>query len=233
MHHVARRFADLDLVVPVCRSCHLVLGALQDANGIPAGGQSVGPLDATRARLYGVLDVLTVRTALQGMSAAAALNAEFAQLAGHLVDTLGAADREGRFAPDPRHKVPALTEVQPVGHVDNLAAYLGGCYSMLGELARTSGSDDLADLVRPVVEHPEVLVTATAQVLLPAGCPALVAWMTRVVDLFRDLVNAHDAVQPTSGIIRQLGEAMSGLPNTLIAALREALDKAHEQDGAE
>jgi hypothetical protein len=226
-HHVARRFVDMTLEVDLCPPCHRVIGGLQDAAGVPSEGPPLGPLDVSRARMLGALDVLTLRSVAFGVAELAEVTATFGQLAGHLLDMVGDPDRAGRFAPDPRRRTPSFSTMPTASAPDNMAAWLGGCVAMLAALAeRTPGSEHLADLLGRVVDRPDAVLVAVSRVLEPAGWSTVVALLVRINALTGDLVQAVAAGRPARGIGRELGAAVRrliALADAMVATLGDAL----------
>ncbi len=107
-HHIAGRYNDKQLVVPVCVECHLILTNWQYASGIELGEAAPrSELDVQRAVLVGALHVIQLYA--QRHSDYSWLSADLATLMSRvcskLLDDTGDPDREGRWLPDPTYPV--------------------------------------------------------------------------------------------------------------------------------
>jgi hypothetical protein len=103
-HHVAGQHNHQTLTVPVCIECHRILSGWQLASGVELHADAArGELDATRALLVGVMDLirLCAQRHPDHLTVSPELAVHTARAISKVLDATGARDRPGRWLPDP------------------------------------------------------------------------------------------------------------------------------------
>jgi hypothetical protein len=107
-HHVAGRHNHPTLTMPECTDCHSILSARQRARGVELRKDAPrGELDATRALVVGVVDLLTLLAQRHPdhIWLPAPLAVHTGRAISRLLDACGPPDRDGRWLPDPRVRI--------------------------------------------------------------------------------------------------------------------------------
>jgi len=141
-HHVAGRHNHATLTVAVCVDCHHILSTWQQAAGTELHHDApTGDLDASRALLVGVVHLIQMYGQRHPESwVPAPVAVHTARAISKLLNGVGAADRPGRWLPDPTVtpgeatpvQWPSTTEVERIRDMAHLANYLQG---LLGEVS--------------------------------------------------------------------------------------------------
>lgn len=142
-HHVAGRHNHATLTVAVCLDCHSILSTWQRSAGIELDAAAHhGELDATRALVVGAVHLVLLYAQRHANESwfPASLAVHSARAMSKMLDSMGPADRLGRWLPDPTVppteatpvRWPARTETDRVVEMAHLAHALSG---ILGEVA--------------------------------------------------------------------------------------------------